>query len=225
MQYSYILLLFALSVAVNANTIPNTNDNNAQQKSNINNVLPAHNIVQILDNYFSNLKSFKASFVQQLREIQNNKIEKCEGTINISRDTKNHKMEIKYKNGKIQEIYMEGRYISVVNRKAKKKRTYSILTTPLYALLSGNMKISELKPNIIIHKDDITVNIISDKQNITLVLSTKNNKNNELSINKLLAWTIEDGKTIINVGFDSKNYFVNDKQIVESINTNKNVPN
>ena len=229
MKYSHVILLFALIVSVSTGAPPKTNNNilqksnnNILQKSN-NNILQTNNIIQILENYFSNLKSFKASFVQQSREIQNKKIEKCEGTINISRDKKNPKMEIEYENGKIQKIYMEGRYISIINRKTKKKKTYSILTTPLYALLSGNMKISELKPNIIVHKDDITVNIISNKQNITLVFSIKHNKNNELDINKLLAWTIDDGKTIINVGFDSKNYFVNDKQVVENININKNV--
>lgn len=223
MKYLHMILLLVLIAPLNAD-INQTKNNNISNKSNLNNnIVHVSNIIQILNDYFTNLKSFKASFVQQSREIQNKNTEKCDGTINISRNKKNPKMEIQYKNGKIQEIYMEGRYISIINRKTKKKKTYSILTTPLYALLSGNMKISELKPNIIVHKDDITVNIISNKQNITLVFSIKNNKNNELDINKLLAWTIDDGKTIINVGFDNKNYFVNDKQVVESINSNKNV--
>ena len=219
MKYLHVILLLVFSLSLIADTTPN--------------IVPSSNIIQILDDYFNNLKSFKASFLQQSQERENNKskkrknnkIEKCEGTINISKNQKKPKMEIKYKNGRIKEIYMEGRYILIVNRETNKKKTYSIITTPLYALLSGNMTLSKLKPNIIIHKDDITININSNNQNITIVLSIRKSRNNKFTIKKLLAWTIEDNNTIINVGFDSKNYFVNGKQIVEDIDTNKNVQN
>ncbi|MBR1944489.1 MAG: outer-membrane lipoprotein carrier protein LolA [Alphaproteobacteria bacterium] len=222
MRYVYIALLFALSFTANADVKSNAKKVVSNTKSS-NIIVPQSNIMQILEDYFNNLKSFSASFVQQSRNVNNNIIEKCEGTINICRDQKNPKMQIKYKDGKIKEIYMEGRYISIVNSQTNKKKTYSILTTPLYALLSGSIDIQKLKPVIIVNKYDITVNIKSDKQNITLVFSTIT-KNNKLNINKLLAWTVDDGKTIINVGFDDKNYLVNDKAIIEHDN-NKNVPN
>ena len=181
-----------------------------------------YTIEKQLKEYFENtLESLVASFIQKSSDTN----EKCNGTIYISRNKNKPQMRVQYKNGSIQDIFMSGRYISIIDRKIKKKKTYSILTTPLYALLSGNLKLSDLKPNIIVNQNDVTINIKSNNQNITIVFSTVTT-NKRQTIDKLIAWTIDDGKTVINVGFDTKNYFVNDKsKIPNGIYDIKNTTN
>ena len=159
-----------------------------------------------LKKFFEKLELFNAIFVQQSKNIQDKFYkEKCDGTIDIRRNDTNPQMKILYINGPIQEIVMQGRFISILNRKTQKRKSYSILTTPLYALLSGNMKLSELKPNISVNGTNINVYIKSDKQNITLVFSTKQIKN-EFKIDQLIAWTVNDGRTIVNVTFSKQSY-------------------
>ena len=176
---------------------------------------------QLKEYFENNLESFVASFIQKSSDSK----EKCNGTIYISRNKNKPQMRVQYKNGPIQDIFMSGRYISIIDRKTKKKKTYSILTTPLYALLSGNLNLSDLKPKIIVNKNDVTINIKSNNQDIVIVFSTITNNKKQV-IDKLIAWTIYDGKTIINVGFDTKNYFINDKsKIPNGIYDIKNTTN
>ena len=175
---------------------------------------------QLKEFFESKLKVFVASFVQQ----SSNDKTKCRGTIYILRDNKKPQMRVAYENGPIQDIIMEGKKISIINRKTRKIKTYSILTTPLYALLSGKTKLSDFKYNIIVNTNDITVNINTDQNNIILLFSTKKSNVGPI-LDKLLAWTIDDGKTIINVGFNTNKYYINDRsKLPDGIFTIKIVP-
>ena len=204
MKHLYIVLALCCNIILCSCNATNTNKSPNGNKTIF--ASGEYTVEKQLKEYFENIESLVASFVQQ----SSNNNEKCKGTIYILRNKKKPQMRIKYENGQIQDIFMSGRYISIIDRKTKKKKTYSILTTPLYALLSGNLKLSDLKPNIIVNKNDVTVNIKSNNQDITIVFSTIKTHAGQV-IDKLIAWTIDDGKTIINVGFDTKSYFLNNK--------------
>ncbi len=192
------------------NITHNTNNNIKKEEEAIK--LPKDTIDEQIQKYFDNdLEVLVASFKQH----SSNDNKKCKGTIYILRNKKKPQMRVAYENGPVQDIVMEGRYISIINRKTQKAKSYSILTTPLYALLSGKKKFSEFKPRIMVNKDDVTVIIKYEKQYIILVFSTKIT-NNVTMIDKLIAWTIEDNNSAINVGFDEKKYYVNDRSRLPS---------
>ena len=159
-----------------------------------------------VENYFYQLNTFAASFEQI-----DSKDKKCNGKMYISKTNKKPQVRVNYNNGEIQDIIMNGRYISIINRKTKKKKTYSILTTPLYALLSGQLKLSDIKYSITSNNNNVILRVEDSNQIINIKFSIiKQTKNKDYKIiDKLLSWTIDDRRnTTITVTFNEKDYNV-----------------
>ena len=154
-----------------------------------------------IENYFTNLKSLSADFAQS--SDADNEIHKAH--IWLVRGKKSN-VRVKYQTGEVKEISMHGRYLTIINRKTNKSRTYSILTTPIYAILSGEIVLKDLDYQIFgDNNHDVSILIrYNNKQTVIMTFSKSNNK-----INQLVAWTISDAKSNIHVGFNSKNYLLN----------------
>ncbi len=204
----------------------NLNKNNLNKNERILHDNEKAQVIERMQRYFDNIKSLVASFIQTSNLVNGSKSDEqlCNGTIYILKDNNKPQMVINYTTGPTQEIRMEGRFLSVINRKTQKKKKYSIKTTPIYNLLSGGMKIEQLKPEITVKDNNILVNIKQNNQYITLVFDITRVNNQNFNINKLIAWTIQDSKSIINVKLDKQQYYINDpKRIPNDIfSTNKN---
>ena len=177
------------------------NDLIAQQIQTDNNFkIDQRSIIAKIESYVNGIQNLSASF----SERNSKEADINEGHIHVERETKDNKTKVKisYETGKILSIAMNGRFLTVTERKTKKSRTYSILTTPIYALLAGKLNFSSLHYKII--EDTlqyVIVQITYEKQIITLSFRKRGDE-----VDKLLSWNIDNGNNWINIEMDENEY-------------------
>ena len=165
-----------------------------------------------IENYLNSLEVLSVKFTQ--KSSSDNRSHK--GNIWILRGNKSKSQaRVVYDSGPISDMLIQGRYVTIIDRRTKKIHKYSILNTPIYAMLIGQLKLSDLNYKIL--NDTIQYVCImiqhSNKQ-VTVITFSKFKKSG--NIDKLIAWTIDDGKTAIQVEFDTDQYFANDKSKLPS---------
>lgn len=180
--------------------------------------LYANTVVEQVETYINSIDSLSAEFLQ----TSSNDTEVDTGSISIRRKSKNTKTEVsvKYKTGVISSMSLSGRFMTIVDRKTNRSKTYSILTTPIYAILAGELKLKDLKYQVLEDTaQSVIIRIIYERQTIDLLFD-KANKN----VNKLLSWTIYNGNGWTNVEFDRSTYSVTAKTTkakpIKSVNVN-----
>ncbi len=161
-------------------------------------------VLKGIENYINGLKSLSASFSETTS--RNNDVNK--GYIYIKRECLNGKTVVKidYKTGALLSASLNGRFLKLTNRKTRKSQTYSILTTPLYALLAGKLSFKDFSYTVLENsRQRVKVQIVYEKQTFNLTFRKNNNK-----VDKLLFWLVSSDKGWAEVVFDDKNYYEND---------------
>lgn len=164
-----------------------------------------------IEQYINGIENLSAEFYQS--NSNSNDLDK--GSITIDRNTKNKKtsVTVNYDTGIISSIVLKGRYITITYRKTGKSKTYSILTTPIYAILAGKLKLEDFKHQVIEDTDsNTTVRIMHEKQVFDLGFKKENKK-----VNKILYWTVYNGNSWTTVTFDDKTYSVKEKTKVSTV--------
>lgn len=195
--------LFPISYARASTQTASKQNTSVKRTLSVNKTLSVKTIDKQIEDYFKDLKSLSADFAQSTDK--DNEIHKAH--IWLRRDKK-PKVCIKYQSGEIKEMHMNGKFLTVINRKTNKSRTYSILTTPIYAILSGQLELKDLYYQVFgNNNNDVSILIrYNDKQTIIMTFSKL-----KQNIHNLIAWTISDTKSNIHVGFNSKKYYLNSK--------------
>lgn len=166
-----------------------------------------------IESYLKGVKFISADFEQIL-----NTGEIYEGHFWLAKRGKT-KAKIEYKKGLEQDIFINDAYITIIDKKNKKKYTNLISQTPIYSVLTGRLNLSREKYEIIENNSKILRLLIEKSSSfggisIMLVFSKYQNGN----IKNLEAWIINDGKNETLFSFDPEKLFVNDeKKVPESI--------
>ncbi len=181
-------------LSVNANQVQTVDNNKRSEQS----------MLSEIEIYVNGLKSLMASFSE--RTSRNN--EKNKGHIYIKRASINGKtvVKINYESGELLSVSLSGRFLTITDRKKKKSRTYSILTTPLYSILAGKLDFKNFDYTLLENTPQrVTVQFFYEKQNFKLTFRKNKNK-----IDKLLFWNVSSDKGWAEITLDDKEYYEND---------------
>lgn len=171
-----------------------------------------------IESYINGLESLSAGLCQ--RASNSDDIHK--GHIYIKRGGNSNKTKvfITYDSGTVLSMSLKGRVMTIIDRKTRTPKRYSILTTPIYAILTGELNLKDLKHTKLKESDEcVTIRITYEKQFFDLSFSKKNGK-----LNGLLAWTVHNSNSWIHTEFNTSNYYENDaSKVPDSLFEENNV--
>lgn len=167
-------------------------------------------IEQQVDGYFKNLRFLKSKFKQS-----SNKEPLVQGTIWISKAGKKPQAKVVYESGNIERLLLNGRYLHVKYKDKNKIHTYSILTTPIYSILTGQLSLSDYKYTVCEDtKKSLSLYVELPNKQLMILDFSKDPINNKVKF--LKSWTIRNSNSCIVVELDIKTLFINDETKVPS---------
>lgn len=157
-----------------------------------------------IENYINNLKSLSAGLFQ--RSSYSDDIHKGHMYIKRGSNGDKTKVFITYTSGAMLSMSLKGRIMTIVDRETQTPKQYSILTTPIYAILTGELNLKDLKHTKLQESENcVVIRIYYEKQFFDLSFRKKNGK-----LAGLLAWTVYNSNSWIHTKFDVSDYLEND---------------
>lgn len=157
-----------------------------------------------IETYINNLKSLSAGLCQK----SSNSGDIHKGHIYIKRGSNGDKTKvfITYASGAVLSMSLKGRIMTIIDRKTQTPKRYSILTTPIYAILTGELNLKDLKHTKLQESENcVVIRMNHEKQFFDLSLRKENGK-----LTGLLAWTVYNSNSWVHTEFDISDYQEND---------------